>query len=94
MYSTPIRKSCTIRESNQASGIVRRITHCTMYKKLYFVSRNGHKVNKFYSMWVQPPGFSPIKINFSDYLESLVSRINKVFVFFNKISLYAIAIFY
>ena len=31
--------------------------------------------------------FSPIKIHLSDYLKSLISRINEVIVFFNKISL-------
>ena len=32
-------------------------------------------------------GFSPIKIHFSDYPKSLISRINEVYVSFNKISL-------
>ena len=32
-------------------------------------------------------GFSTIKIHFSDYLKSLISSINDVYVFFNKISL-------
>ena len=32
-------------------------------------------------------GSSPIKIDFSDYPKSLISRINEVYVFFNKISL-------
>ena len=32
-------------------------------------------------------GFSPVKILFSDDLKSLISRINEVNVFFNKISL-------
>ena len=32
-------------------------------------------------------GFSSIKINYSDYPKSLISRLNKVYVFFNKISL-------
>ena len=30
-------------------------------------------------------GFSPIKIHFSDYSKSLISRINELYVFFNKI---------
>ena len=30
-------------------------------------------------------GYSPIKIHFSDYSKSLISRINEVYVFFNKI---------
>ena len=36
--------------------------------------------------------FSPIKIHFSDYPKGLISRINEVYVFFNKISVYAIFI--
>ena len=31
--------------------------------------------------------FSPVKIHFSDNLKSFISRINEVYVFFNKISL-------
>ena len=31
-------------------------------------------------------GFSIVKIHFSDYLKSLISRINEVYVFFNEIS--------
>ena len=33
-------------------------------------------------------GLSPINIHFSDYPKSLISRINEVYVSFNKISLY------
>ena len=32
-------------------------------------------------------GFSPIKIHFSDYPKSLISRITEAYVFVNKISL-------
>ena len=32
-------------------------------------------------------GFSSIKIDYSDYSKSLISRINEVYVFFNKTSL-------
>ena len=32
-------------------------------------------------------GFSSIKMDYSDYLKSLISRVNEVYVFFNKISL-------
>ena len=35
-------------------------------------------------------GFSSIKIDYSDYPKSLISRINEVYVFFSKISLYLI----
>ena len=38
-------------------------------------------------------GFSSIKIDYSDYPKSLVSRINEVYVFFQKKNI-AIAIFY
>ena len=33
--------------------------------------------------------FSPIKIHFSDYRHSLISRINEVYGIFNKISLFS-----
>ena len=32
-------------------------------------------------------GFSSIKIDYSQYSKSLISRINEVYIFFNKISL-------
>ena len=32
-------------------------------------------------------GFSSIKIDYSGYPKSLISRINEVYVFFNKLSL-------
>ena len=32
-------------------------------------------------------GFRSIKMDYSDYPKSLISRINEVYVFFNKISL-------
>ena len=35
--------------------------------------------------------FSPSKTHLSDFPESLISRINEVYVFFNKISLYKIS---
>ena len=53
---------------------------CT--KKLHFLARTG--VRKISSVAC---GFSPFKIHFSDYTERLISRINEVYVFFNKISL-------
>ena len=33
-------------------------------------------------------GFSSIKIDYSDYPKSLISRIDKIYVFFNKISIW------
>ena len=54
----------------------------TIYKKLYFVSWNWSR--KIISVVC---GLSPIKIHFSDYLKSLISRILEVYVFINKISL-------
>ena len=69
-------KSGTNRESNQASG-VRVVLHvCT--KKVNFVSRN--RLRKISSLACR---FSPIKIHFSDYPKSLISRTNEVNVFFN-----------
>ena len=49
-------------------------------KKLHYL----HGVWKISSV---PCGFSSIKIDYSDYPKSLISRINESNVFFNKISL-------
>ena len=53
---------------------------CT--KELHFVSRNWRM-----EISIVACGFSSIKIDYSDYPKSLISRINFVYVFFNKISL-------
>ena len=53
-----------------------------MYEIL--LARTG--VRKIYSVACR---FSPIKLYFSDYPKSLISRINEVYVFFNEISLYS-----
>ena len=47
---------------------------CT--KKLYFVSRNWRMENSSAAY-----EFSTIKIDYSDYPKSLISRINQVYVF-------------
>ena len=44
----------------------------------------GTGVRKIYFYSI---GFSPIKIHFSDYMKNLICRLNKVYVFFNKILL-------
>ena len=76
-------KSLTIPESNHASGVYKE--HYT----LYYVPKSsillaGTGVWKISSVAC---GFSSIKIHYSDYPKSLIGRINKVYVFFNKISL-------
>ena len=73
-------KSGTIRESNQASGV--RVVLCT--KKLHFVGRNWHKENR--SVAYLDSGL--LNSILSDNPKSLISRINEVYVCFNKISLY------
>ena len=50
-----------------------------MYQKAQFC-RNLRKENSTVTC-----GFSPTKIHFSDYLKRLISRINEVYVFSNKI---------
>ena len=64
---------------------VRRITRSTMYQKISILLA-GTGVWKISSVAC---GLSPIKIEYSDYLKSLISRIyvNDVYVFFNKILL-------
>ena len=61
-------KSGTLRESNQASGVRKRITRSTsiLLRKISFVAC----------------GFSPIKIHLSDYPKSLISKINEVICIF------------
>ena len=56
----------------------------TMYEKNSILIA-GCGVMKFSSVVCR---FSPIKIHFSDYPKSLISKTNEVDVFFNKISLY------
>ena len=56
-----------------------RVVLCT--KKLNFVSQNWRKENEFVAC-----GFSSIEIHVSDNKKSLISRINELCVFFNKIS--------
>ena len=73
-------KSGTIRESNLVSGV---------RKGSIVLARTG--IRKFSSVAC---GFSPIKVHFSDYRKSLLSRINEVYVFFYIKYRYAIAIFY
>ena len=63
---------------------VRSITHSTMYQKSsILLARTG--VWKISSVAC---GFSSIKTDYSDYSKSLISRINEVYVFFNKIAVF------
>ena len=55
---------------------VMHITRNTMYQKLHLLAGTG--VWKIRSVAC---GFSSIKIDYSDYLRSLISRINEVYVF-------------
>ena len=57
-----------------------RVALCT--KNLHFVSQKRGK-----KKYVLACKFSLIKIHLSDYPKSLISLINDVYVFFNKISL-------
>ena len=59
---------------------MRSTTVCT--KKLHFVRRKWHSKSHFFSMWAQP-----CKIDYFNYPKSFNSRINEVYVVFNKISL-------
>ena len=57
-------------------------TRNNMYQKAPFFSRNWRMEISSVAC-----GFSSIKIDYSDQLKTLISRINEVYVFFNKISL-------
>ena len=63
---------------------IRSITHSTMYQKSSILLA-GTGVWKISSVAC---GFSSIKLDYYDYQKSLISRINEVYVFFNKISLH------
>ena len=62
---------------------VRSITRNSLYQKSSILLA-GTGVWKISSV---ASGFTSIKIDFNDYPKSLISRINEVYVFFNKISL-------
>ena len=78
-------KPGTIRESNQVSGV--RCVHCAQYVRKGSFMLAGTCVRTISSVACE---LRPIKSRFSDYSKSLISRINEVYVFFNKISLYRV----
>ena len=76
-------KSATIRESNHGSGV------CKEHYTKYYVPKSSILLART-DIWKTSSvayGFSSIKIDYSDYLKCLISRLNEVYVFFNKISL-------
>ena len=73
-------KPGTIRESNETLG-AHYVSYCVQKSSILLA---GTGVRKMSSVAC---GFSSVKIYFSDYPKSLISRINEVYVFFNKISL-------
>ena len=78
---TKLGKPDTIRELNQTLCV--RKAHYTKYyvrKSSILLAVTG--VRKISSVAC---GFSPIKSTYSDYPKSLISRINEVYEFFNKI---------
>ena len=77
------RESLALFESRIKPRVyVRRITRSCMYTvRKSSILLAGTGVRKISSV---ARGFSPIKIHFSEYLKSLISRINEVYVFFNK----------
>ena len=70
-------KSGTIRESNQASG-ERKAHYVQLYARKSSILLAETSVRKISSVAI---GYSPIKIHFSDYLKSLISRVNEACVF-------------
>ena len=76
-------KSATIRELNHGSGV------CKENYAYYYVPKSsillaGTGEWKISSV---ARGFRSIKIDYSDYPKGLITIINEVYVFFNKISL-------
>ena len=83
-------KSSTIRDSDEVSGVRTCKTHYVLY--MYYVRKNsillaGTGVRIISS---EACGFIPIKIHFSDYPKSLISRRNEVYVFINILSIITI----
>ena len=78
-------KPSKIPESNQASG-VRKSHYASYYVRKSSILLAGTCLRKISSVAC---GFSPIEIHFSDYRISLISSINEVYVFFNKILCYS-----
>ena len=86
-----IRFHCSIRESPpqfenliMALVYVRSITRSTMYQKSsILLAGTGEWKISFVTC-----GFSSIKIDYSDCPKSLISRINKVYVFTIKIAIF------
>ena len=76
-------KSAAIRESNHGLGVCKE--HYTYYcvpKSSILLTRTG-----VWKISYVACGFSSIKIDYSDYKKGLISIINEVYVFFNKISI-------
>ena len=76
-FSDHSGKSVTIRESNHGLGV------CKEHYVLYYVPKSsillaGSGVWKISSVACR---FSSIKIDYSDYPKSLISRINEIYVF-------------
>ena len=70
-------KAASIRESNQGLGVYKEnFAKYHVPKRPILLAGTGVWKKRFCSMWV-----------YSDYPKSLISRINEVYVFFNKISL-------
>ena len=71
---------CITQFENQIIAWVclRSITHRTLYKKAPFC---------LLELPYGACGFSSITIDYSDYSKKFISRINEVYIFFNKISL-------
>ena len=72
-----------IRESNHASGVYKE-HYASYYVPKSSILLAGTGLWKIISLAC---GFSSIKIDYSDYPKSLISRKNEVDLFFNKISL-------
>ena len=76
-YCEPIQESPPHFENQiMAQVYVRSITRSTMYQKLHLLA--GTDVWKISSV---ARGFSSSKIEYFDYLKSLISRLNEVYVF-------------
>ena len=81
LFSGFLEINGSIGESNQASCVCK--VHYAQYhvqKSSILLARTG--VRKITSVAC---GFNSIKIPFSDYPKSLISRMNEVYVFFNNI---------
>ena len=85
IFCTHSGKSATLRESNHGSGVCKE--HFAYYY-VHYVPKSSILLagTRVWKIIYVACGLRSIKIDYFDYPKSLISRINKAYVFFNQIS--------